>query len=80
MNNHLNNGIDNSYRVVYVFNKYCLNFKSIGVNRRVAKISRKTKIVDNGRLQYLRSRSFEMYVNVVFVIRRLYSAVEFNSG
>ena len=29
---------------------------------------------DNGRLQYLRFCLFEMYVNVVFVIRCLYSA------
>ena len=32
-------------------------------------------IGDNGRLQYLRFCLFDMYVNVVFVIRRLYSAV-----
>ena len=30
---------------------------------------------DNGRLQYLRFCLFEMYVNVVVVIRRLYNAV-----
>ena len=30
---------------------------------------------DNGRLQYLRFCLFEMYVNVVFVIRCLYSTV-----
>ena len=30
-------------------------FKFIGMNISVARISRKTKIVDNGRLQYLRS-------------------------
>ena len=32
-------------------------------------------IGDNGRLQYLRFCLFEMYVNVLFVIRCLYSAV-----
>ena len=32
-------------------------------------------IGDNGRPQYLRFCLFEMYVNVVFVIRCLYSAV-----
>ena len=45
------------------------------MSRSVARISRKTKIVDNGRLQYLRSCSFEMYVKVVFVIRCLYTAM-----
>ena len=45
------------------------------MSRSVARISRKTKIVDNGRLQYLRSCSFEMYVNEVFVIRCLYTAM-----
>ena len=34
-------------------------------------------IDDNGRLQYLRFCLFEMYVNVVFVARRLYSVVSF---
>ena len=32
-------------------------------------------ICDNGSLQYLRFGLFEMYVNVVFVIRCLYSTV-----
>ena len=32
-------------------------------------------IGDNGRLQYLKFCLFELYVNVVFVIRCLYSAV-----
>ena len=32
-------------------------------------------IGDNGRLQYLRFCLFEMYVSVVFVIRRLYRAM-----